>query len=81
MRDNWITRDDPGFVDAARGHFGLRPDSPAVERIPGFPAIPFEDIGLRRDEFRRHLPTPAEAGRLPEQNPFTDDPTDTYFGT
>jgi hypothetical protein len=44
---NWVTEADPGFVDAAAGNFGLRPDAPVFKRIPGFPAIPFGRIGPR----------------------------------
>ncbi len=44
---------DPGFVDASRGNFGLREDSPAW-RV-GFERIPFERIGLSKDEFRTSL--------------------------
>lgn len=45
---------DPGFVDAARGNFQLRADSPAW--AIGFRRIPFERIGLYLDEFRSSLP-------------------------
>ncbi len=47
MRDNWMTGEDPGFVDAARMEFGLRPDAAVFARIPGHQAIPFERIGLQ----------------------------------
>ena len=37
---------DPGFRDAARGDWGLRPDAEAFRRIPDFRPIPVERIGL-----------------------------------
>jgi hypothetical protein len=52
-RDNW-TSGDPGFVDAAKGDYRLRPDAPALKT--GFKPIPFDRIGLRKDPFRRTLP-------------------------
>jgi hypothetical protein len=45
---NWITTDDPGFLDASSGNFGLRDDAEAARRIPGFPAIDFDAIGPRK---------------------------------
>jgi len=50
--DNWITNRDPGFVDAAKGDFRLRPDAEVFTRLPGFEPIPFEKIGLYTDELR-----------------------------
>lgn len=44
---NWVAETDPGFVDAAAGNFALRPDAAVFTRIPGFPAIPFAEIGPR----------------------------------
>ncbi len=37
---------DPGFVDAARGDFGLRADCEVYAALPGFEPIPFDRIGL-----------------------------------
>ena len=59
VRDNLITQDDPGFVDAGSMDFALRSDSRVYKEIPGFQAIPFGDIGLRLDQFRRTLPPRA----------------------
>jgi len=53
---NWETPDDPGCLDAAHGDFSLRPDAPAWQQVPGFQAIPFGQIGLVRDEYRRTVP-------------------------
>lgn len=47
IRDNWVTDADPGFVDGPHGDFNLRPDAPVFDRIPGFPVIPFDEIGPR----------------------------------
>lgn len=46
IRDNWVSRDDPGFVDYANGDFRLRPDAPVFKHVPGFEPIPFERMGL-----------------------------------
>lgn len=62
-QNNFVTATDPGFVDAATGNFSLKPDSVAFKKIPGFERIPFEKIGLFKDEYRHTLPTGAEAGR------------------
>jgi len=66
--DNVVTDDLGVFLDARSGDLRLRPDAP---RPAGFETIPFTDIGLRRDETRKHVParrwqtTPpvASAGR------------------
>jgi hypothetical protein len=44
LMDNYITSRDPGFVDAAKRDFRLRPDAPALSRL-GLRPIPFEEIG------------------------------------
>lgn len=55
VTDGFVTDTDPGFVNAARMDFRLRSDSAAFAKIPAFENIPFEQIGLQRDEFRRRL--------------------------
>ena len=56
--------DDPGFVDAAKGDFRLRPDAPLFDRID-FRPIPVEEIGLYQDEYRATWPVEgAGAGEL-----------------
>ena len=45
---------DPRFVDAAKGDFRLRPDSPALKL--GFQPIPVEKIGPYKDELRASWP-------------------------
>lgn len=48
QQDNYVTEIDPGFVDAATMNFQLRDDSEVYEKIPGFEAIPFGEIGMQR---------------------------------
>ncbi|SIO28868.1 Ig-like domain-containing protein [Agromyces cerinus] len=45
--DNWVTTEDPGFVDWAAGDFRLTEDAAVFDHIPGFTAIPFEEIGTQ----------------------------------
>ena len=54
--DNLITNDDPGFVDAARMDFTLKPDSVAFAKIPGFKSVPFGKIGPVADQYRQTMP-------------------------
>lgn len=54
-RGNLHLDSDPGFVDAAHGNFSLREDSIVYQELPGFEPIPFDQIGLYEDEYRRHL--------------------------
>ncbi|MEI6322133.1 MAG: right-handed parallel beta-helix repeat-containing protein [bacterium] len=79
--DNLVTNSDPGFVDLAAGNFALKKDSEVFTKIPGFQPIPFDKMGLYLDKYRKKLPTPSEAGRLPEQNPWKPADTDKHFST
>lgn len=54
--ENLVTAEDPGFVDAARGDFRLRPDAPALAAVPGFEPPPFERMGLVADALRPDPP-------------------------
>ncbi len=45
-RNNWVTLQDPGFVDADAGDFRLRKDAPLFTRIPEFEPIQFDRMGL-----------------------------------
>jgi hypothetical protein len=54
--ENLVTDRDPGFVDAAKGDFRLRPESEVFTRLPGFQPIPLERMGLYADALRPHPP-------------------------
>ncbi|NQT84885.1 right-handed parallel beta-helix repeat-containing protein [bacterium] len=56
IADNFVTDKDPGFLDAPNMNFRLRDDSVVYQKIPGFKKIPFEKIGLYRDEYRATWP-------------------------
>ncbi|MBN2513494.1 MAG: right-handed parallel beta-helix repeat-containing protein [Sedimentisphaerales bacterium] len=53
---NWSTDADPGFVDIANNNFTLKEDSEVYTKIPQFKVIPFSQIGLYRDAYRKRLP-------------------------
>ncbi len=44
--DNFVTKTDPGFVDYAGGDFTLKDDSEVYTRIPDFPKLDFNNIGI-----------------------------------
>ena len=52
-RETYCQPKSIGFVDEERLDLRLREDSPVYRMIPGFVPIPYEKIGLYRDEFRR----------------------------
>ena len=79
-RENFVTATDPGFVDAANGNFSLKPDSVVFQKIPGFQPIPFDKMGLFKDEYRRTLPTDLEIGRN-RAGGVNKNPADKNFGT
>jgi hypothetical protein len=54
--ENLVTNEDPGFVDAARGDFRLRPDAAVFAKLPGFQPVPFEKMGLVQNELRPQPP-------------------------
>jgi hypothetical protein len=69
LLDNVEYRDaDPGFVDAARGDFRLRPDAPVLARIP-FRPFPLEAIGLYPDPYRARWPVENPPAPPPEPGP------------
>ncbi len=78
--DNLTVSEDPGFVDAARENYALKPDSEVFQKIPGFEPIPFSKIGLYIDEYRRTLPSPEELQSDPKYSPYQED-HDKNFGT
>lgn len=47
---------DLGFTDAAKGDFSFRKESWLLEKAPGLKEIPFEKIGMHKDEWRTELP-------------------------
>lgn len=62
-----LTDQDPLFVDAARGDFRLRPESPAWAL--GFREIPFAEIGLYASPERASWPVRSEVRPAPERPP------------
>jgi len=63
MRNNLVGT-DPRFVRKPPASFALREDSPAWKL--GFEPIPFEKIGLYKDEFRATWPVRHEVRPMPE---------------
>lgn len=59
LGQNLVTDEDPGFVDAARGDFTLKPDAAALEKT-GMRPIPLKEIGLQKSDFRKELPPRPE---------------------
>lgn len=47
-RENWVTEEDPGFVDIGSRNFELRETAPVFTQIGSFERIPWERIGLYR---------------------------------
>ncbi len=45
--ENYITQQDPGFVDAVKMDFRLNDSSVVFKQLPGFARIPFGEIGPR----------------------------------
>jgi hypothetical protein len=45
---NFITNEDPGFINADQMNFGLKNNSIVFKQLPGFDAIPFESIGIKK---------------------------------
>ena len=53
FRDNLVLEgEDPGFVDRGKKDFRFRQDSIVRKRLPEFPVIPFDKIGLLKDDNR-----------------------------
>ncbi len=55
---------EAGFGDLTQHDFHLRPDAKLLRDLPGFTSIPFDQIGLYRDEYRPTLPTDEAVGRF-----------------
>jgi len=56
IADNFVTNEDPGFVDAAKMNFQLTDDAIVYRKIPGFAKIPFDKIGPYQDAYRASWP-------------------------
>jgi len=46
LDNNFITREDPGFVNASELNFTLKENAEVYKKLPAFKAIPFSEIGL-----------------------------------
>jgi hypothetical protein len=68
-QQNLVTDQDPGFVDAARGDFRLRPEAPVFATLPGFQPIPFEKMGLVQNALRPKLPADPWTYAAPQPLP------------
>ena len=53
--NNLVTEHDPGFVNLDGMDLRLKDNSEPFHRIDGFERIPFEEMGLIRDKYRRTL--------------------------
>ena len=47
FRNNWITNEDPGFVNPDNPLEGFKTDADLFKYIPGFPQLPFDKIGSK----------------------------------
>jgi len=56
LENNYITDNDPGFLDPAAMDFALKDDSVVYQEIPDFQPIPFHNIGLYQDAYRATWP-------------------------
>lgn len=61
--ENNLVDEDPHFVNAAKGNYRLRPDSPAFAL--GFEPIPYEKIGCYRSPERASWPVLHAVHRVP----------------
>lgn len=52
-KNNWVTREDPGFVDMKNKNFMLNPEAAAYKKILGFQPVPFDRMGIYKDEYRK----------------------------
>jgi hypothetical protein len=56
QKGNITTGSPTDFVDADNFDFTVKPGSTLVAAIEGFPPIPFQQIGLQVDEYRKSIP-------------------------
>lgn len=59
LMDNYLTSQDPGFANAARGDFTLKPDA-AIFDCFGMRPIPFGEMGLYAHPLRASWPVAGE---------------------
>lgn len=52
-KNNWVTKEDPGFVDMKNKNFALKADAKVFQMIPGFEPVPFSKMGIYRDKYRK----------------------------
>jgi hypothetical protein len=52
-KNNWVTKENPGFVDMSNKNFALKPNAKAFQMIPGFEPIPFNKMGIYKDQYRQ----------------------------
>ncbi len=65
FRNGVFEETDPGFVDAARGDFRLRPGALLFARL-GFRPVPVDEIGLYRDRYRASWPVRTRPVAMPD---------------
>lgn len=53
VSESFTTNEDVGFVDYPNQDFTLKEDAMLFTQIPGFERIPFGEIGLKVDEYRK----------------------------
>ena len=53
VTNNFVTKEDPGFVDMKNENFMLKSDAKVYQMIPGFEPIPFDKMGLYKDAYRK----------------------------
>jgi parallel beta-helix repeat protein len=47
LEKNWVTKKDPGFLDFKNENFQLKADAEVFRQIPGFSALPFQNMGIQ----------------------------------
>lgn len=65
MENGVYTDQDPGFVDAAKGDYRLKPNAPILSGV-GFRPIPGDEIGLYQDPYRASWPVVTTPVAVPE---------------
>jgi hypothetical protein len=64
--DNLITANNPGFADPIGGDFSMKKHAAELTGL-GFAPLPFAEMGLYRDDYRRQLPAPLIRALRAEQ--------------